>query len=357
MLDRQETVARSARSASLEKREQRARLKASRYHWRAIHEGLAVGYWKGIKTSTWFVRARRPDGTYTVRKLGIADDYQDADSHAVLSYLQAHRKAQGLEQTLRYPDRPVPESQDPLVREVLDDYLVKHRVESSSWQPTAYTIQHLKKHFGDLRVTELSTVRIRHWHVNAAKVRAEDRERKRRARATANRKLTIFKAALNWGWNGPSAVADTWRAVKPFPKVDAPPAAHLNMDEVVRLMNACEPDFRLLVQGTLLVGGRYGEMTALKAANFNAEAGSIMVPTGKTGFREVWLTAEGVEFFRTASAGLGRDDRVFCRSDGSPWGQAHQIRRMRDACLRAKYICAVLLQAKCARRRVGPSHP
>jgi len=78
MIDRRETVARTARSASLEKREQRTRLHPCRYHWRAIHEGLAIGYWKGVKIASWFVRARRPDSTYTVRKLGIADDYQDA---------------------------------------------------------------------------------------------------------------------------------------------------------------------------------------------------------------------------------------------------------------------------------------
>ncbi len=338
-------MARITRSAQLEKRQSRTRLKTGKNHWRAIHEGLALGYWKGKKTSSWLVRVRKDDGGYVSKKFAVADDHQDADGRDVLNYTQAHKRAQMLEPQLRYPDVAPTEQADPLVSDLLDEYLTKHKLESASWQSTEYAIEKMKVAFAGKRVSELTTAMLRRWHQAQAKPRSDSAESKRKARATANRKLTVLKAALNWGWSGPSAVADSWRAVKPFPKVDAPPAAHLSLEEVTRLLNACEPDFRELVEGTLLVGGRYGEMSALTAGNFNQEAGSILLPTGKTGFREVWLSAEGVAFFQRITAGKKRGERIFTHSDGSEWRQAHQIRRMRESCERSSIEPAVPFKA------------
>ena len=45
-----------------------------------------------------------------------------------------------------------------------------------------------------------------------------------------------------------------WRKVKPFRQVDEATVQYLRNDEIRRLVNACEKDFRPLVQAALLTG-------------------------------------------------------------------------------------------------------
>ena len=70
---------------------------------------------------------------------------------------------------------------------------------------------------------------------------------------------------------------DAWRRVKPFKAVDTARVRYLLGAECVRLVNACQPDFRNLVRGALLTGCRYSELTAMHAADFNADAGVVTV--------------------------------------------------------------------------------
>ena len=51
----------------------------------------------------------------------------------------------------------------------------------------------------------------------------------------------------------------------------------LSDDECVRLVNACDGSFRDLVRAALLTGCRYGELTRMRAEDFNPEAGTITV--------------------------------------------------------------------------------
>ena len=105
----------------------------------------------------------------------------------------------------------------------------------------------------------------------------------------------------------------------------------------MRLVNACELDFRRLVQGALFTGCRYGELTALRVSNFNPDSGTIHVRASKSGKdRHVVLTDEGQTFFAETTAGRGGRDPVFRRPDGEPWGKGHQFRPLALACKRAK---------------------
>ncbi len=73
-------------------------------------------------------------------------------------------------------------------------------------------------------------------------------EARRRRRSSANRILTILKAALNTAYrNGKVEADDAWRRVKPFAKADAPKLRYLSDDEARRLVNACDQTFRPLV--------------------------------------------------------------------------------------------------------------
>jgi integrase len=153
----------------------------------------------------------------------------------------------------------------------------------------------------------------------------------------------VLKAALNHAWKAGHATSDdAWRRVKPFRAVETARVRYLSEAECVRLINACEPAFRNLVRGATLTGCRYSELASLCAADFNADAGVLIVRESKAGKpRHVVLTDEGQRLFARLTAGKLGSDPVFVRRDGGVWRKSHQMRPMLDACNRAKIKPAV----------------
>jgi integrase len=149
--------------------------------------------------------------------------------------------------------------------------------------------------------------------------------------------LTILKAALNQAWHdGKVSNDEAWRRVKPFRDADKAKVRYLGADECRRLVNACDADFRGLVQAALLTGCRYGELTAMQVGDFTRESESVHVRTSKSGKpRHVPLNAEGNTFFTRLVTGRASADRMFVRADGKPWGVSHQRRRLESAAKRA----------------------
>ena len=170
--------------------------------------------------------------------------------------------------------------------------------------------------------------------------------------------LTILKAALNHARSEGKVTcpADAWAAVKAFREADKPKVRYLLDDEITRLVNACPPDARALVTGALLTGCRYGELAAMKSADFDPQAGTVTIGRSKGGKpRHVALTDEGRTFFEQMVAGKAGAVRLFER-DGvvrqatreAPvetarvaWGKSDQSRFMREACAAAKITPAV----------------
>src|SRR5262245_55667757 len=93
-----------------------------------------------------------------------------------------------------------------------------------------------------------------------------DKESVRRRQATANRVFTVLRAALNHAFRDGKISHDEWRKVQAFQSVDTARSRYLTIDEARRLLNACEPHFRLLVQAALQTGARYGQLAKLVSA-------------------------------------------------------------------------------------------
>ena len=55
------------------------------------------------------------------------------------------------------------------------------------------------------------------------------------------------------------------------------------MVEAERLLNASDPDFRLLVRAGLETGCRYSELARLEVHDFNSDAGTVHIRKSKTG--------------------------------------------------------------------------
>jgi len=167
-----------------------------------------------------------------------------------------------------------------------------------------------------------------------------DHEAIRRRRASANRTLTVLKAALNRAWREGKIPSDeTWRRVEPFEEVDAARARYLTVAEAKRFLNSCNPDFRRLAQAALATGARYGELITLRVSDFNADSGTIHVRTSKSGKgRHIVLNDEGAALLKSLAAGNASNALLLVKDDGTAWKPAHQARRMKEACKRAKIV-------------------
>ncbi|MDR3450364.1 MAG: site-specific integrase [Alphaproteobacteria bacterium] len=297
-------------------------------------------------------------------RLGVADDAQDADGKTALSFDQAQRAARKWFEEEKRKDSGEEEVFDGTytVEDALRDYLKYYSVEGKGVAFTTSTIEtHIKPTLGKIQLARLNTKKIANWHhdiaTSAAMLRTgksaekrntrthatDDADAVRRRRATANRILTVLKAALNYAWKEGKVASDTaWRKVKPFRNVDAPVVRYLTEAECTRLVNTCPDDFRLIVKGALLTGCRYGELCALIKNDFNPDAGTVTVRMSKSGkARHVVLTNEGKTFFETITANKQGAGFIFTREDSEEWKTSHQKRPLIEACRRAKIKPAI----------------
>ena len=177
------------------------------------------------------------------------------------------------------------------------------------------TAVHILPNLGNLVVAELTAERLRRWLAamaeNPAQTRSKDGkpqykagpvtdEEKRRRKSTANRVLTMLKAALNHAFDeGHVSNRDAWgRKLKPFKDVEVARVRYLTIAEAKQLVNTCDADFRPPVRAALETGCRYGELTRLEVCGFNPDAGTVAIRKSKKSKpRHVVLTREGADFF------------------------------------------------------------
>ena len=352
---------RKVRDSALETRTARSRL-AVRHkpYFRLIEPGLHLGYRKLTSgPGTWLARRYVSKGRYVVENLRtpdgvlvLADDYEDADGARILSFAQAQQAVRGP----RGQRRPASAY---TVADAIEDYLrflesdgrSPHSVRDSRCRAEAFILPPL----GNVRLTALTTDRLRRWRDEMAKAAprlrtrdgeeqkhrtlAADEDGKRARRASANRTWTILRAALNHAFaEGKTETDIPWRKIRPFRKVDAARMRYLSIAESKRLINACDQHFRPLVAAALQTGARYGELARLVTSDFNPDAGTLHIRTSKSGKgRHVVLTDEGQHFFSQLTAGRFGAEPMFRKL----WGASHQIRPMAEAVERARIKPAI----------------
>ncbi len=356
-------MARLLRDAKLETRTARARLPIGpKPYFRRLEIGFHLGYRRLSGAGTWIARRFAQDGRYREIRLGVADDTQDADGVAILDYGQAQKVArEWWRAELRREEGHDTRSGPFTVADAVADYLkaYERRGGKAVYETRRAAETHILPALGGAPVAKLTARKIEDWHhrlaEQAARVRSKPGKKQRyrvsdksaegirKRRATANRLLTVLKAALNHAWKaGHVASDDAWRRVKPFKAVETARVRYLSEAECVRLVNACEPAFRNLVRGALLTGCRYSELATMHVADFNADAGIVTVRASKAGKpRHVVLTDEGQRLLGTLTAGKLGDNPIFTRADGVVWGKSHQRRPMLEACGRAKIKPAI----------------
>jgi len=348
-------MARTVRNPKLDTRSARTKLMPRREpYWCALAPGRALGYRRiGKQGGRWIAKLRVAGAGRWTQALGPADDALDPGGD-ILSFAQAQERARAWfeEQERKAAGQEGAWPGPFTVGDALDAYLAWYQTHRKALRNTEYVIEtHIRPALGAVQVAQLSAQQIRAWHEAIAKsprgVRtrpgatprpreaATDPEAVRARRATANRILTVLKAALNHSHrDGETA---SWARVKPFYGVDAARVRYLSEDECRRLLNACPEDFRRLVRGALVTGCRYGELGRVEVCDFNADAGTLLVRESKGGKpRWVPLDDEGRAFLELITAGRQGTERLFLREDGMPWGRSHQKRPLVEACKAAR---------------------
>jgi integrase len=348
---------RKSRDTDLSTQTARRRLKpkANRTpYYRSISPGQFLGYRKHkIGPGTWTARLYLGAGRYEEAPLGTADDEAPADGSKILDYSQAVLSAlnwcRRIEQ--HAPEAKVPCTVDLAMSAYLDWYRAHRKPKGYASARVVVTGTILPRWHG-MPIEEVTTAAVRQWHQDLAaapvrfrpdakgqhktrEVRAEDAEGLRKRKATANRILTVFKAALNLAVADERVspdLAQRWRSVKPFRGVDKPKLRFFDREEISRLLNQCAPDFRRIVTGALLTGARWGELTNMDVRDFSAISRSVTV-SGKSDTRSIYLNEESLGFL---AAGRPANAPLFLRADGTRWARSHQTRPMAEAVKAAK---------------------
>jgi integrase len=352
-------MARKIRDAMIDSPEARTKLRPrGKPYWRAIDRGLHLGYRRlKNRAGTWSARFYLGDQQYEVEAIGLANDLSQPgtllDGTEVVDFWGAVDKARSRlqERASHAPGRHKPLTVNDVMASYIED--IDNPVSAHNTGTRYRTM--IRPMLGDIEVAKLTTEQIRRWHADVAKSPARTRtkpgakpryrkagddaaEAKRRRRATANRILTVLRAALNRAWREGLVPSDhAWRRVRPFKGTDAARVRYLSVAEAQRLINGADAEFRPLVQAALMTGARYSELIRLQVHDFNSDAGTVHVRRSKSGKqRHIVLTNEGAALFRELTAGRAGNALILHKADGAPWGSAHQTRPMLAACARAK---------------------
>jgi integrase len=359
---------RKARDERLATRADRLRLPVRREpYWRHFQEGRAIGYRRiaGGKSGTWIARFYDPAGERIQKHkaLGTADDLLDADGVATLTFSQAQDIARAwFTEITRAGGRVAePVTMAQAMSAYLLDYMARGGKDPKGIETTINA--HVLPKLGERRVSDLTAGAIRGWHralataaprvrvskkpgavrIEPKPIAADDAEGQRARRSSANRILTVLKAALNLAYaDGKVPSDDAWRRITPFKNAESARIRFLADAEALRLVNAADPGFRPMIQAALLTGARYGELVRFRVADFNPDAGTLHVRVSKTGrSRQIMLTDEGRAFFAGQCAGKTGKALILPRPDGEAWGKSDQIRPMKAACGIAKVAPAI----------------
>lgn len=333
----------------------------------------ALGYRRGVAGGVWLAKLLIPGSSPYRRKvvLGNADDYSDADGTEILSYAQAQKKARAWFLAVAQEPEEAPSALT--VQEAVRAYLQAR--EQQGMKTARNSRQRAERwifpELGKIEVAKLTRLRLEQWRDKVGAAAGHRRggktqhvkerpspstpEEKRARRASANRILTVLKAALTWAKDRGLVKCpdDAWRRCKPFHGVAVARAAYLTPEDQVRLINAIQdPGFRRLVTAALMTGARYGELIRMQVADFDPNpngVASVLIREAKAGkSRRALLTEEGRGFFEGITVGRPKEELIFQKApDGRlkavkrgelhalPWEPSDQLRRMGEACAAA----------------------
>lgn len=288
----------------------RAALKPRREpYWSRVSQGVYIGYrCLSEGAGTWI--ARRQEGTKKeYRSLGSILEDKAFD----LAVKQAEAWAYHLDRGI---SNKVLTVEDVCKSYVEDRRLRKSETTANDAEGRFKRLVYGKK-IGHIALDKITTAHVKAW-VNS-QVKGDDEEELRRSKDSANRNLSVLKAALNLALKDRLVATDAgWKTVTPFTGVGRRRTGFLDLNERTALLKACPEDLRALVKALLLTGARPGELASAVVADFDKAQGTLTL-TGKTGHRVCTLSTAARTFFAEMAKDKTPKAPLLARADGKAW--------------------------------------
>ncbi|GJM04010.1 MAG: hypothetical protein DHS20C09_00010 [marine bacterium B5-7] len=329
---------RAVNDTRLNTRTARLKLAVQRHPYkREIERGLILLYYRGKRRGSWSVRYYDTHSAkYYETKLGLADDYRDADGTDVLDFSQAQTLARN------HGHDGVNANQRKIgpytVGDAVDDYLEWFKVHRKSYNDTKSRLTcHVLPHFKTIPVDKLTKDQLEKWHRGLAQQSAQLRSPKdgkknyrktsdpRARKVTANRMLSYLRAVLNRALSNKKVKCDpVWNDIEAFKGVETERMVYLKEDEAIRLINAASDELKPLIQAGLYTGCRFSELANLKSQDYDPTHGQLFIEKAKSSrTRYVPLNQEGKSFFKRMVIGKKPEDFIFTRKNGQQWKQGY----------------------------------
>jgi integrase len=329
------------KSINIVSKQSRQKAKPSTFSkYERIRKGLSVGWRMNTdRQGSWTARRMTPDG-YQFGVIGHSDEQAPADGVAVFDYDQAVAACIEWDRKAATNTQNGPYS----VSQAADDWLAAWTGSESSKATATNNVEHwIKPMLGSIPVVNLTTPQLQRWLESVANSPGKnntknydpnDPETRRKRRDTANRIFNDVAAILNRAFKmRPEITSDAaWRKVEKFSNVAKAMETFLTADEVQKLLNACEKDFRALTYAAIVTGCRYNEIATMTVANYNAANQSISLVQPKTQkIKHVFLNESEAQFFDALVKDKLPTDRVFLKADGNEWVKDDQRYRIKNA--------------------------
>jgi integrase len=321
-------MARKSRHSTLESRSARLRLtpRFSPYSGPTLARGIKLLYRRNKTNGAWIVKAADGHGKYWTKAYAIADDYEDADGKAILTFYQAQDDAKKL---ARHGDAPSADA-PVTVAGALDDYARDLAARGASATNANYPRKHLTATLLSKPVALLTQRELRLWRDGLLATLKP---------SSVNRIIGVFATALSQAAERDHRIKNqqAWLVgLATLP--DAHTARNVVLPDAtvsafVSAVYAHDPALGLLVDTLAVTGARPSQAVRLRVGDLHdGDKPKLMLSkSGKGGGRNrvqrklqtysVAITPALAAKLKAAAQGRDPEAPLFLRSNGQPWNE------------------------------------
>jgi integrase len=323
-------MARRVRDTRLETRTARLKLPiAKRPIFVSVGRGISLGYRRNKKNGTWTYRtADGHGGKGPEMKVGVADDYVEADGKVVLDYWQA----QDLVHAITRGERPNAANGPITIGKALDQYEANLKVRGGDVDNVRRVRIHLPETLSAKSVALVTSRDFRAWRDELAANRVP---------ATVNRIAAGFRAALNLLAEHDDTIVNrrAWETgLAPIRGANEARNVILSEPVIRAIISAAQTEgeeFGLLVEVSAVTGARASQIARLEVQDLqDARADPrVMMPASRKGGGEKKITRRPVPIpvdlalrLREVANTRNPDARLLLKEDGAPWQRGNHRR-------------------------------
>jgi integrase len=318
-------MVRKLRHSSLESRSARLKLavRLKPYTGPTLARGIQLLYRRNKSNGSWVVKASDGHGSYWTKAFAVADDYEDADGKAVLTFFQAQDAAKQLARGGATDTAPVS----------VDQALVAYAADLRARNAAEYNAQWPRSHLpGTLLakpVALLTAKELTQWRDGLlAKI----------APASVNRLMNCVCAALELATQRDERITNrsAWEVgLAGLPDAQSPRNVVISDAKVSEFVAAAygrDHQLGLFIDTLAVTGARPSQAVRLRVEDLHAgPKPKLMMPkSGKGGGRNrsqkkvqrysVPITAQLAQKLKQASTGRAGHAPLLLQADGSDWG-------------------------------------